>query len=287
MGRELMAILTIARKYGSGGREVGKEIARQLNYEYVDRGRILKDMRAKGQEWEEKAKYFDENYPDVWERYDWSFRGFVALNQYHFLECALRDNVVIMGRGGNFLLRGIPHVFRVRVVASMEKRIENVIQRENVNGENARWLIERADREMAGAIHLIYGRNWDDPDEYDQVFDTGVQGFEEIVEKIKTGLQEKQKQCTEEGRETLRLRVLAAKVKAAITTNPKFLISVLEVEPKEEGMIEKGLRVRGIVHQQRDVQEIKEIAKRLAAPVAVECEVQYRWSTRLGPWRFK
>ena len=32
-----MAILTIARKYGSGGREIGHAISEQLNYEYVDR----------------------------------------------------------------------------------------------------------------------------------------------------------------------------------------------------------------------------------------------------------
>ncbi len=41
-----MAILTIARKYGSGGREIGRAIAEQLNYDYIDRGRILDDMRA-------------------------------------------------------------------------------------------------------------------------------------------------------------------------------------------------------------------------------------------------
>jgi len=285
--RKPMAILTVARKFASGGREIGQEIARQLSYEYVDRGRILEDMRTEGKQWEEKAKYFDENYPDVWERHDWSFRGFVALNQYYFLNYALKDNVVIMGRGGNFLLKDVPHALRVRVIAPIEKRIERVMQREGVNSENARWLIEKADREMAGAIYLIYGRNWDDPAEYDRVFDTGAQTFEEVIGKIKESLLEKEKKYTEGARRTLWLRVLAAKVKAAITTNPNFSISVLDVEPKEEGMTEQGLVVRGVVHNQKDIPEIEETAKKLAGDVTVECSLHYRWYSRLGPRQFK
>ena len=85
-----MAVLTISRQYGSGGKEIGKAVAHLLGYEYIDRGRILDDMRKDGTKWEESAKHYDENHPDVWERHEWSFRGFVALNQYHILNHASR-----------------------------------------------------------------------------------------------------------------------------------------------------------------------------------------------------
>ena len=282
-----MAILTVARKYGSGGREIGQAIAEQLNYDYINRKRILEDMKAEGKQWEERAKHFDENYPGIWERYDWSFRGFVALNQTYFLNYALKDKAVIMGRGGNFLLRGVPHALRVRVIAPLEKRIEKVMEREGVNSENARWLIEKADRDMAGAIHLIYGKDWNNPAEYDRVFDTGVQSAEEILSAIKNGLLEKEKQNTEKGRNILRLRAIAAKVKAGITTNPRFSISVLDVDPKEEGMIEQGLVLRGVVHDQQDIKEIEAIAKKLAGDLSIECSLHYRWYPRLGQVQFK
>jgi cytidylate kinase len=282
-----MAILTIARKYGSGGREIGQAIAEQLNYDYIDRRRILDDMRAEGKQWEERAKQFDENYPKIWERYDWSFRGFVALNQSYFLNYALKDKVVIMGRGGNFLLKGIPCILRVRVIAPIEKRIEKVMEREGVNSENARWLIEKADHEMAGAIYLIYGRNWDNPAEYEMVFDTGIQTTDAIITIIKNGLLEKEKFNTEKARKILQLRVLAAKIKAEITTNSQYSISVLDVDPKEGGMIEKGLVIRGIIHNQDDIKKIEETAKKLAGDIPIDCELQYRWYPRLGPWQFK
>jgi cytidylate kinase len=282
-----MAILTIARKYRSGGREIGKAIAEQLNYDYIDRGRILNDMRTEGKQWEERAKFFDENYPNIWERYDWSFRGFVALNQSHFLDYALKDNVVIMGRGGNFLLKGIPHVLRVRMIAPIEQRIEKVMEQEGVNSETARLLIEKTDSEMAGLIYVIYGKDWDNPAEYEMVFNTGIQTPDEIITLIKNALLEKEKLNTEKARKILKLRALAAKIKAEISTNPQYSISVLDVDPKEEGMIEKGLILRGIIHNQNDIKRIEETAKRLAGDIPIECKLQYRWYSRLGPWQFK
>ncbi|MGQ9646844.1 MAG: cytidylate kinase-like family protein [Thermodesulfobacteriota bacterium] len=281
-----MAILTIARKYGSGGREIGQAIAHQMNYDYIDRGRILSDMRAEGKQWEERAKYFDENYPDLWERYDWTFRGFVALNQSYFLSYALRDKAVIMGRGGNFLLKGIPSVLRVRIVAPIEKRIEKVMEKEGVNSENARWLIEKADHEMAGAIYLIYGRDWDNPEEYEMVFDTGLQTHDEIIATIKNGLLEKEKLNTEKARRILQLRALAAKIKAEIITDPRYSIHALDVIPKEESLIEKGLILRGTTHNQKDIPLIEETAKKLAGDVPIECQLQYRWYSRVGPRKF-
>jgi len=282
-----MAILTISRKYGSGGREIGRAVADQLNYEYVDRKKILDDMKGAGKQWEDRAKYFDENYPSIWERYEWSYRGFVALNQSYFLDYALKDKVVIIGRGGNFLLKGVPHTLRIRVIAPMEKRIEKVMEREGVNSQNARWWIEKADHEMAGAIYLIYGRNWDDESEYDMIFDTTLQTGDEIVASVKNALLEKEKYNTGKARRILQLRALAAKIKAKITTNPRFCISVLDVEPKEEGLVEKGLLLRGIVYNQTDIKQIEEIAKEIAGDVAVECGLQFRWFPRLGPWQFK
>lgn len=282
-----MAILTVARKFGSGGREIGRAISEQLSLDYVDRGRILEDMKAEGKQWEEHAKYFDENYPSIWERYDWAYRGFVAMNQSFFLNYALKDRCVIMGRGGNFLLKGVSHALRVRIVAPLDKRAERVTEREGVNRENAKWLIEKADREMSGAIYLIYGRDWDNQAEYDKVFDTALQPAEEIIGWIKEALLEKDKYRTEKSINILQLRALAAKVKAEITINPRFCISVLEVSPKEEGMIEQGLTLQGIIHNQSDTKQIEAIARKVAGDVPIECRLQYRWYPRLGPWQFK
>jgi cytidylate kinase len=282
-----MAILTISRRYGSGGRDIGHAVADLLHYEYVDRKRILEDIGKAGQAWGDFAKQYDEKQPSVYERYKWSFRGFVALNQAQILDYALQDNMVIMGRGGNFLLRGIPFAFRIHIKASMEDRIDWLVKREGIDSENARWLIEKVDKEMAGAVYLIYGSAWDDPKQYDRVFDTSTQKTEEIVTAIREEMLKRASSNTEKARQTLQLRALAAKVRARIAIEPTFPISALDVRPKEEGLIQYGIIVRGVVYNKRAMGPIQEAAKKICGEVPVEFELQYRWHPRLGEWHFK
>ena len=282
-----MAILTISRRYGSGGRDIGRAVADLLHYDYVDRRRILADIGKAGQTWGDFAKQYDEKQPSVYERYKWSFRGFVALNQAQILEYALYDNVVIMGRGGNFLLRGIPFAFRIHIKASMEDRIERLTKREGLDEENARWLIGKVDKEMGGAVYLIYGSAWDDPKHYDRVFDTSTQKAEEIIATVKDEILKRASADTEKARQILQLRALAAKVRARIAIEPTFPISALDVRPKEEGLIQYGIIVRGVVYNKSSIGAIEETAKKLCGDVPVEFELQYRWHPRLGEWHFR
>lgn len=114
------AVLTISREFGSGGREIGRAVAGTLGYRYVDRDLILAEIGKDGPKWKQWARDLDEHYPTVWENYDWSYRGFAALMQLHILEQAERGGVVIMGRGGNFALKDVPHAYRIRVTAPLE-----------------------------------------------------------------------------------------------------------------------------------------------------------------------
>lgn len=282
-----MAILTLSRQYGSGGREIGRAVSEIMNYEYVDRQTIIDDMRREGDLWKGKAEYFDENYPDIWERSDWAYRGFVALNQSHFLQHALKGNVVIMGRGGNFLLKKFPFVLKVRTMAPMEKRIERIMEREGINAENAQYLIEKADSEMAKAVYLIYGRNLDDPKEYDMVFDTSQKSQEEIVSIIQTALMEKEKYKTPEALQALQLRALAEKIKATILSDPSLSISSLDVDPKEEGLEKYGFIVQGLVHRKEDIEKIEKIARSMSEGLPVEFRVTSRIFPRFGRLRLK
>lgn len=266
-----MAILTISREFGSGGEEVGQWAAKTLGYELIDRQRILDDMKELGKQWGKLGEEFDEHYPSLWERYDWSFRGFVALSQSIILNYALKDKVVLTGRGGNFLLKGIPYALRIRVVAPKDKRVERIMHKEDISRETARWLIEKADSEMSRAVHLIYGKNWDNPAEYDMRFDMSVQTAEEVLTIVKEALSEKEKYNTEEAKSVLRLRVIAAKVKAGIVTNPSFLIPTLDVETTEGSLV-----LRGIIHNPKEQIRIEEEAKKLAEGVPIKCELHYR-----------
>ena len=147
-----MAILTISREYGSGGREIGRGVAERLGYAYEDRVSLMAALRSAGPHWERFCAEYDEHQPTVWERYDWSFHGYAALLQRHVLEAAARGRVVIVGRGGAFLLAAVPTALHVRIVAPLADRIERIMRREHADHDSVRRLIERVDRERGGFI---------------------------------------------------------------------------------------------------------------------------------------
>jgi hypothetical protein len=107
MNEGAMAILTISRDFGSGGREIGLAVAESLGYEYVDKEKIHDEIRAAGRDWDEWGKELDEHCPTIWEKYDWSFRGYGALVQSAILHYALKTGWDY-GTGGNFLVRYPP-----------------------------------------------------------------------------------------------------------------------------------------------------------------------------------
>ena len=266
-----MAILTISREYGSGGREIGHVVAKLMGYAYIDKNDILSDIRKDGRKWELWAKDLDEHRPTVWEKYDWSFRGFAALIQSHILEHAQKNNVVIMGRGGNFLLKDIPHAFRTRMAAPLEVRVERIMNREGVDRESARWLCEKTDSERSGFIHALYGKRWDDPAEYDRVFDVTGQSVDDVVAVLKDALTERDRLSTEAAQNMLRMMAVAAKIKAGIAVNPRFFIPVLDVV--FDG---KELVLRGVTHTPKEHKDIEGAARELAAGLPLRCELHYR-----------
>ena len=184
-----MAILTISRQIGSVDKEITQAMAKVWNYEYVDRERILEDMRTQGPRWEEFGKDFDERRPSLWERYDRSYTGFVVLSQSVILNHALKNNVIIVGRGGNFLLRETPYALNVRIVAPLALRVEAIAKREGLSQGAAELLVKKVDKEMAGAVRLIYGKDIDDQSNYDLVFDLGVLPAQEAFAAIKAALE--------------------------------------------------------------------------------------------------
>lgn len=266
-----MAILTISREFGSGGREIGRGAVKELGYEYLNRIRFFEEVGAQGKKWEQWGKGFDEHSPSVWEKYDWSFRGFGALARSILLDYAVKDNAVLMERGGNFLLKDVPHSFRIRVIAPLASRLDRVMIRESVDYDTARWLIERTDYERSQFIRALFGKDWGDPEEFDAVFNTGIQPIDEIVYGVCETLRHRDKLKTAEIQQELQLHAQAAKLEARLFTYPYLFLNTLEVS------VEKGMLVlRGIVRDPKQKQRVEGIVRDLAGDSPIKFNLHYR-----------
>src|SRR6059036_4039248 len=120
-----MAIITISHEMGAGGPEIGMSLAKRLGYRYVDQELIQDAVRRYGL-LEEKLSHLDESKPSLFERFDAETRRYITVLQTAVFEFAEQDRVVLMGRAGQWLLRGLPHVLRLRVMAPFDRRVKRL-----------------------------------------------------------------------------------------------------------------------------------------------------------------
>ena len=87
-------------------------------------------------------------------------------------ELAAGDNVVIVGRAGQVILRGRPGVLHVRIVAPEQVRAARVARRQGVSLGAALAQVQASDRNRRDYLKRFHHCRWDDPDLYDLIINT-------------------------------------------------------------------------------------------------------------------
>jgi cytidylate kinase len=266
-----MAILSISREYQNGSPEIGRAVADQLGYDFVDRHCIYTNLKAVGEKWGKLAEELDEERPNFWEKYDREYQGFIALIESTIYEYAAKDHAVILGRGSAFLLHDIPQVLKVRLYASLEVRIERVMLKDEVDRITAEELIEKTDKSRAGYIQTIYGKDLQDIENYDLFFNTGIQTYEQVTQNLVEILKGWDQRATPESWQRLKDLALTAKIKARILTHPEVVIPTLEVFLDGQSIV-----LKGVVHSPKEYHLVEEIAREESGGYPLKNELHYR-----------
>src|SRR6266852_9751574 len=182
-----MAISGISHQMGAGGPEIGMALAQRLGYRYVNQELLLDAARRYGLD-EEQLSHHEESKPTLFERFDTETRHHITVLQTTQFEFAEKDDAVLMRGGGQWLLRGVPHALRVRLVAPFEHRVKQWIKRttemtgETPNQRAAADLVRRDDAEKAGRMRYLYEVDVADPTLYELVVNTEKLKYEAVVD---------------------------------------------------------------------------------------------------------
>ena len=178
-----MGIITIARQAESGGEAVAARLAKDLGLAHVDRPlleRLTHDHGLTGQDLDES----DEGEAGA----AMSAAGQVHVDylQAMLLDLAGKEDLVLVGRGGQFLFRDCPWSLHVKVVASLSTRRAAMQQVQNLGDSEAEaWLLE-VDRQRSEWVRQHYGAEWEDAAHYDLIVRTDRLGVEGAVAVIRS-----------------------------------------------------------------------------------------------------
>jgi cytidylate kinase len=216
-----MAVITISRQYGSGGREIAARVCELLGYRYLDKLLMTQVAAEVGLSGQELAD-FSEEYPKVrnfLERLlrpgphgvvrvsvrsrDLAGAETLSVKQLDESRCASlvrsaiqtaykQGDVVIVGRGGQAILQEVPDVLHVRVEAPMGARILRIQKREGINAEEARRLAIQQDQAAAQYLQRLFGIRWDNPTLYHILINTGKWELEVAAQIIFNALSQLQ-----------------------------------------------------------------------------------------------
>ena len=193
-------VITIARSYGSGGRRMGRLLAKELGYEYYDR-EILRIASDESGINEELFSQVDENrrmplFRIAREVYTGEvippdsddFISNENLFRYQakiIRELAATRNCVIVGRCANFILRGRENVIKVFVSAPVVDCVRRVMENDGLTLEEAEKKIKKIDKRRADYFKYFTGRQWHDAALYDLCLNTGHMSDQRCVDVVR------------------------------------------------------------------------------------------------------
>ena len=215
-----MSIVVVSQTLGSLGDTVGRELARTLSYEFVDRDMILLKAAEACGEAPRELEHFTDERPGLLERFSEATRRFVTYIEAAIWEFAARDRVVLMGRGAPFVLRRIRHALLVRITAPEALRARRV-ERERGLARGAADLVRANDQELAARIEFVYHVDWDDSVHYDVVLNTQQFDVPAAVRVLQAALQTERFQPTHGSLAEVTDRSLTARAEVALLTHPK------------------------------------------------------------------
>lgn len=204
---EKRLVITIGRQYGSGGREIGALLAKELGIHFYDKDILRMNSRESGL----KESYFhlaDEKAGDnllyrivntlkpELTKPSYGSDLLSADNLFRFQSTVIRklaaeESCVIIGRCANYLLEGTEGLVRIFLYADMDYRIKRIASLNYYEDSEVEKNIRRIDKERRDYFRYFTGRSWDSLESYDLFINTACLGTEATVSVITNYLKTK------------------------------------------------------------------------------------------------
>ena len=203
-----MSVITIARQFGAGGKTLGTMVAEKLGYALIDEqivemvageadvsadwvDSIAQETGSEGlvRRLVRKIGPFGKGYVETaMEERPGYINGDLYISILHKIMpiIASQDNVVIIGRGGQYILAERQDTFHFLMIANIENRVHFMMDHYDIDRKKAQLVIDKQNKRR---IHLYrhFGRtDYEQPDHYHMVFNMNYLELDDAVQAVCT-----------------------------------------------------------------------------------------------------
>lgn len=194
-------VITIARQYGSGGREIGQKVAEILGIPLYDK-ELITEAARRGDLNEAVIKSADESATNSL-LYTLAMGSNVLGTTMHFgykmpindklfilqseviKEYAANGSCVIIGRCSDYVLRDEPGVFRLFIYGDLDHRQERIRTRHpEIKSTQVIDVINKTDKRRSSYYNFYTGNKWGKYDNYDMAINSSTLGIDGTAQLV-------------------------------------------------------------------------------------------------------
>ena len=197
-------IITISREFGSGGHDIGMEVAKRLDIPFYDHEIVDKAVAESG-----FTKEFVEEHGEYSSLSSVLLGTSAPFDSYYYAEdpqdkifkiqrriitkFAQEGPCVIVGRCADYALEDNPYAVSVFIKASLDERVQRIKRIYELNDSKAADLIQKTDKRRASYYNYYSSKKWGEAKSYNLCIDSGLVGVDGAIDMILKFIELKEK----------------------------------------------------------------------------------------------
>jgi cytidylate kinase len=203
MNREEQFIITISRMFGTGGHEIGAELARRLGVKLIDK-QVLNEVAKRMNVVEEAMEKLEARNPLWRDDFTSFYRTYMSKAEYNGLEhdrtshelfeaqaeairsIAAEESCVLIGRCGFHIFADHPNALKIFIHSSEDCRKRRIAEKYDLSVSDAAAMVVDNDYSRELYTKTFTGKDWTDARNYDISIDVrkfGVNGAVDFIMK--------------------------------------------------------------------------------------------------------
>jgi len=219
-----MSMVTISRGSYTRGKEVAENLSQRLNLACISRDSLIDTL----DEFHIPEFKLIRNIHDaisVLDRFPYGKERYLVAMRSALLQQFNQDNLVYHGLAGHVVLKDVTHVLKVRIIADIDLRVKEEMDRANISAKEARFILKKDDEERRKWNLYLYGIDILDPRLYHMVLNIGDITVDDAVDIIFNTVRLSCFTTTPESRQQLADMTVAAQVQASLFEFPSARVT--------------------------------------------------------------